>query len=482
MNMGKALWSGRFDEGMDESTLDFTSSLDADMMLAYYDAMGSIAHARMLKKCKIIPAKDADLIIKGLKDIVAQMEEGEFDIDDSLEDIHTNIETALTQAIGPVGGKLHTGRSRNDQVATDFKMYLRDAALDIIGTIDDLICALVEKAKKYQKVVLPGFTHMQHAQPVTLAQHYLAFAFKLDRDADRFVSALKRMNLCPLGAAALAGTTYKIDREMTAKALAFDAPTNNSMDSVSDRDFVSEIAFCASLTANHLSSMSEELVLWSTSEFGFIEMDDRYSTGSSIMPQKKNSDIAELIRGKTGNVTGSLVSMLMLTKGLPLSYNRDIQEDKKNVMSSLEGLIDSIVMMTNMIDTVKINKDRMMKECETGFINATDLADYLVRKGVPFREAHAIVGQAVRDCIKSGKSLEQLKITEFKKYSALIDDKVYDSIKIDKCVANRKSYGGTSPSSTKVQIDEIMKLVGEREKFVDSKSTLIEECWNKLLE
>ena len=444
----QALWSGRFEDKMDDSTLSFTSSLDVDVMLSFYDVMGSLAHVRMLKKCEIIPSDDADRIIEGLKTIAAEMENGEFKMDESLEDIHTNVEFRLTDMIGPAGGKLHTGRSRNDQVATDFRMYLRDMTLETVKNIDLLIDSLITIAKDNGDTVMPGFTHMQHAQPVTLAQHMLAHAFKLSRDAQRFLDAFERLNLCPLGSAALAGTTYPIDREMTARSLGFKGPTFNSMDSVSDRDFVTELAFCASLTSIHLSSMSEELVLWSSQEFGFIEMADKYTTGSSIMPQKKNPDIAELIRGRSGAINGSLITMLMMIKGLPLSYNRDLQEDKKPVMESLDSLNSCLTMMSKVISTMKVRSDVMLSKVTSGFINATDLADYLVTKGVPFREAHGIVGASVRYCIDNGKKLDDLSVEEFNKFSPLITDDVYQFIDVRNCVERRSSFGGTSSAST----------------------------------
>jgi len=478
----QALWSGRFDEGMDDSTLAFTSSLDVDVALAFYDVMGSLAHVKMLKKCDILSKDDADKIIDGLRTIAAEMENNEFDIDMSLEDIHTNIEFQLTEKIGPVGGKLHTGRSRNDQVATDFKMYLRDAAIESVIAIDGLIDALIKIAQEHGNTIVPGFTHMQHAQPVTIAQHALAHAFRLGRDADRFLDAFNRMNKCPLGAAALAGTTYPIDREMTAMALGFTRPTENSMDSVSDRDFVAEFAFCASLTSIHLSSMAEELVLWSSQEFKFIDMDDRFTTGSSIMPQKKNPDITELIRGKTGAVTGSLISVLMMMKGLPLSYNRDLQEDKAPVMSSIDTITICASMMTMVVSTMKFNKNRMLSAVTEGYINATDLADYLVSKGIPFREAHGVVGTTVRYCIENNKKLEDLTIEEFKKFSELIDKDVYDVLPIEKCVERRNSLGGTSSISTDVQIIEAIRELMTREDTVRQESELIERCWSELLQ
>ena len=478
----QALWSGRFAEGMAESTLDFTSSLDVDSALAFYDVMGSLAHVRMLRKCGIIPEADADSIIGGLRTIAAEMESGDFELDFSEEDIHTNVEFRLTALIGPAGGKLHTGRSRNDQVATDFRMYLRDAVLEAVGAIDGLIDTLVKVAQDHGATVMPGFTHMQHAQPVTVAQHYLAHAFKLARDAERFIDAYGRMNLCPLGATALAGTTYPIDRRMTAEALAFAGPTENSMDSVSDRDFVSELAFCASQTAVHLSSMAEELVYWSSPEFGFIEMDDRYTTGSSIMPQKKNPDIAELIRGRTGSVIGALVSMLVMQKGLPLTYNRDLQEDKRPLMDAMDTLTKCLTIMSPVISTMRFDTVRMRRAVEEGFINATDLADYLVVKGVPFREAHGIVGAAVRHCIEQGKRLEDMSMDEFRGFSGLIGEDVYDCISIDRCVERRDSLGGTSLASTDAQIMSVIQGYMSREDFVRQETSLIEGAWDALLE
>ena len=477
----QALWSGRFDGEMDDSTLQFTSSLDVDKKLSFYDVMGSLAHVKMLKERSIIPAEDADSIIGGLRTIASEMKNGVFTIDYSLEDIHTNVEFRLTDIIGPAGGKLHTGRSRNDQVATDFKMYLRDAVLTTVGNLNTLIDSLLTIAKDNGSTIMPGFTHMQHAQPVTLAEYALAYLFKLSRDAQRFMDSFERMNYCPLGSAALAGTTYIIDRDMTAKALGFRGPTYNSMDSVSDRDFVTELAFCASLTSVHLSSMSEELVFWSSQEFRFVELDDRYTTGSSIMPQKKNPDIAELIRGKCGSVNGSLFTMLMLTKGLPLSYNRDLQEDKKPIMESLETLNACIIMMTKMISTMKVNKDVMLAKVKSGFINATDLADYLVTKNIPFREAHGIVGSCVRYCIENKKNLDDLTLEEFRSFSPVIKDDVYDFIDIRNCVERRSSFGGTSSASTDQQIYIAMREYMSRVDTVRQEKEYLESCWNALL-
>ena len=436
IRLQQALWSGRFEGGMDGSTLEFTSSLDVDSRLAFYDVMGSLAHAKMLKACGIIPAEDADSIIAGLKEILGEIDGGTFKLDYSLEDIHTNVEFSLTQRIGPAGGRLHTGRSRNDQ----------------------------------------------HAQPVSLAQHMLAHAFRFSRDADRFLDAFRRMDKCPLGAAALAGTTYPIDRKMTASALGFREPTENSMDTVSDRDFVSELAYCAAQTAVHLSSLSEELVLWNSQEFGFVEMDDRYATGSSIMPQKKNPDIAELVRGKTGSVIGSLVSMLVLTKGLPLTYNRDLQEDKAPVMESMAAVISSAAMMAKVVSTSVFRTERMAEVTGRGQINATDLADYLVTKGVPFREAHGIVGAAVRKSIETGVNLEDMPLEELRGFSDKIGEDVYQVLPAKRCMERRCSYGGTSPGSTDFQIGQAMEQIMSRDGTIRQEKQLIENCWKALRE
>ncbi len=466
---------------MDDSTLDFTSSLDVDSRMAFYDVMGSLAHVNMLKSCGILPAEDVNAIIGGLKAILKEIEDGTFQLDYKLEDIHTNIEFSLTERIGPAGGKLHTGRSRNDQVAVDFRMYLRDKALEAAKSIDGLITSLLKVAEDNAETIMPGFTHMQHAQPVTLAQHMLAYVFKFSRDADRFLDAFNRLNKCPLGSAALAGTTYPIDRFMTAEALGFKEPTENSMDSVSDRDFVNELAFCAAQTQLHLSSMCEELVLWSSQEFAFVEMDDRYTTGSSIMPQKKYPDIAELVRGKTGGVVGSLMTMLVMTKGLPLTYNRDLQEDKAPVMDSIDTVISCLDIMAKVISTAQFKKDRMMEVTSRGQINATDLADYLVTKDVPFREAHAIVGAAVRESIESGVNLEDMPLEKLKAFSDKIGEDVYSFITVKRCVERRESYGGTAPSSTDIQMSKAIEQLMGREETLRQERQLIDGCWKSLM-
>lgn len=477
----KSLWSGRFDNEMDNDTLAFTSSLDVDTSLGYYDVMGSLAHVKMLKKREILSKGDADLIMDGLKQIAGEMEEGEFEINYAFEDIHTCVEQRLTDIIGPVGGKLHTGRSRNDQVSTDFRMFLRDAILEIVEKLERLRLGLIEVSEEHTDTIMPGFTHLQHAQPVTMAHHLMAYVAKFGRDSERLLDAFHRMNECPLGSAALAGTTYPIDRDMTSAALGFRKPTENSMDSVSDRDFVAEIAFCATLTANHLSSLSEELVLWSSQEFGFVEMDDRYSTGSSIMPQKKNPDIAELIRGRTGSSFGALVSILTTLKGLPLCYNRDLQEDKRPLMDSLQTVADCIDMMYSMVTTMRIDEERMVGVMDKGFINATDLADYLVTKDIPFREAHGIVGAAVRYCISENIGLEELPIEKLRSFSDKIDEDVYDVLSIEQCVERRNSYGGTSSISVDIQIINARASVMETMDIVAERFKAHEKCWAKLM-
>ncbi|MCL2032041.1 MAG: argininosuccinate lyase [Methanomassiliicoccaceae archaeon] len=476
----KALWSGRYDGGMDDSTLEFTSSLDTDLALGFYDIMGSIAHVTMLRDCGVLSGGDAGEMIEGLRAILKDVKEERLEIDCGLEDIHTNIEHALTMLKGPVGGKLHTGRSRNDQVATDLRMYLRDAVLEAAKDIDILIKTLTDLASNSLTVIMPGFTHMQHAQPVTAAQHMMAHAFRLGRDAERFLESFERINVCPLGAGALAGTTYPIDRKQTSDLLGFGRPTENSMDSVSDRDFVIETAFCASMLAVHLSSMAEELILWSSPEFGFIEMDDRYTTGSSMMPQKKNPDVAELIRGRTGGIIGDLVAALVLMKGLPLTYNRDLQEDKKIIMGSVHTAIQCTLMMSKIISTMRFDADRMSDLTKKGYINATDMADYLVAKGMPFREAYGAVGSAVRFCIREKRGLEELTLSEMKEFSGLIDDDVFDVLPIEKCVERRCSLGGTSPRSVEAQISGTLSSLTDREGRISRKISAINDCWNKL--
>lgn len=476
----QALWSGRFAGEVDGSTLEFTSSLDVDSRLAFYDVMGSIAHARMLGRQGIVPKADAALIVKGLQGMLDDLDGLASEGGGALEDIHTCVEFRLIERIGPAGGRLHTARSRNDQVATDFRMYARDAVLEAVSAVDSLAAALLDLAEGHVDTVMPGFTHMQHAQPVTLAQHLLAHACRLSRDADRLMDAYARVDLCPLGAAALAGTTYPIDRVWTARALGFAGPTSNSMDSVSDRDFAMELCSDAAICMTHLSSISEELVYWSSPEFGFVEMDDRYSTGSSIMPQKKNPDIAELVRGRAGAAFGALVAELTMAKGLPLAYNRDLQEDKRPLMDSMGTLASCASMLGRAVSAMEVKAGRMREAASEGFANATDLADYLAAKGVPFREAHGIAGAAVRLCIGTGRRLEDLGLDELAALSPAIGGDVYGVLPVDRCVERRGSLGGTSPESARAQIAAARPALEARERWVSRTSARLAGCWARL--
>jgi len=477
----KALWSGRFEKGMDEDVLAFTSSLAIDSRLAFYDVMGSLAHVRMLGERDILPSDDVELISNGLRTILRDIEDGRLKMDVSLEDIHTNIEQRLTEIVGPAGGRLHTGRSRNDQVSTDFRMYVRDRLLEAVVAIDTLQRTLVKRAESEAESVMPGYTHLQHAQPVTLGFHLMAHAFRLDRDADRLMDAYRRMNLCPLGSAAMAGTTYPIDRKRSADLLAFDGPTENAMDSVSDRDFVLDAVYCSCTVSLHLSSLCEELIVWSSPEFSFVEMDDAYSTGSSIMPQKKNPDIAELIRGRSGRPLGAMSGLMAMLKSLPMAYNRDLQEDKGPAMEALDNMISSLRMAERMMATLNFNTARMRQMTEMGFINATDLADYLVVKGMPFRKAHEVVATAVRSCIERNKRLDDLSLDEMRSFSDMIDEDVFDVLNADSCVERRRSYGGTSPHCVLIQATECIDKVMRRESAVDDANRRIDSAWQDLL-
>ena len=476
------LWQKNYsiDLLMQQFTVRNDYILDQELLLS--DCTASIAHARMLESIGVLTSDELAKLTEGLRKITEAKLTTGFEIREEDEDCHTAIEGYLSSVYGQTGKRIHTGRSRNDQVATDFRMYLRDDALKAAEAVNQLMMSLVKVAEDNGDTVMPGFTHMQHAQPVTLAQHMLAHAFKFSRDADRFLDAFRRMDKCPLGAAALAGTTYPVDRHMTAQALGFREPTENSMDSVSDRDFVTELAYCAAQTAIHLSSLCEELVLWSSQEFGFVEMDDRYTTGSSIMPQKKNPDIAELVRGKTGSVIGSLMTMITMTKGLPLTYNRDLQEDKRPVMESMETVISCCTIMSKVIATSVFRKERMLEVTSRGQINATDLADCLVTKGVPFREAHGIVGAAVRHSIDSGRNLEDMTLDELREFSDRIEQDVYEILPVVKCVERRNSYGGTSPASTDVQISKAIEQIMLRDEVIRQETQLIENCWKQLAE
>lgn len=477
----KTLWSGRFSEGAAESTLAFTSSLAIDRRLARYDVLGSLAHSRMLARQGIISSEDGEAIQEGLRSIMVKIEDGSLPVQERLEDIHSNIEFLLTDMIGDAGARLHTARSRNDQVVTDLRMFMRDATLDTMDAVGLLQKAIMERASDNLEVILPGFTHIQHAQPVTVGHWLMAHFFRLQRDHERLMDSYRRLNVSPLGSAALAGTTYNIDRLYTSGLLGFDAPCPNSIDGVSDRDFVAEYLFAAALTAVHLSSLCEELVYWSSSEFGFLEMADAYSTGSSIMPQKKNPDVAELVRGRAGAAVGDLVNILTTMKGLPTAYNRDLQEDKPAVFATYDRLVPCLRMAAAMVATVRFNEERMLSACKDGFLNATDLADYLAMKGLPFRRAHEVVGAVVRYAIDNRKRLEDMTLIEFKGFSDIIDEDVFSVLPVERCVARRTSIGGTSPEVIPMQLSQAMSVLRRQSDFTDRERSRIEKAFRSLL-
>ena len=436
------LWKGRFKKEADPRTNDFNSSIAFDSRMYRQDIEGSIAHATMLGRQGIIGAEESEKICAELKKIRDDIDSGALAIDPDAEDIHTFVEQELTARLGDTGKRLHTGRSRNDQVALDIRLTLREDCLSLIEQLRGLLRVLCKKAGKYSAAVMPGYTHMQRAQPVTFGHHLMAYVEMLLRDISRLEDALKRMNQCPLGSGALAGTTYPLDRELTAELLGFPAPTENSLDGVSDRDFCAEIAFAVSLCMVHLSRLCEELVLWSSWEFKFIELDDAYCTGSSIMPQKKNPDLAELIRGKSGRVIGDLTALLTMMKGLPLAYNKDMQEDKEAVFDAVDTLKLCLTPLIPMLDTMTVLEQNMRKAAAGGFINATDCADWLVAvKGLPFRDAYKITGELVALCIERGETLESLSLGEYKRVHPAFDEGVYEAISLDKCVGDRKVLG-----------------------------------------
>ena len=456
--MGK-LWEGRFSKALDETADDFNSSISFDSKMYRQDITGSMAHAAMLGAQKIIPQEDADMIIGALQGILEDLEAGRLQIDLSCEDIHMFTETELTKRIGDIGKRLHTARSRNDQVALDIRMYLRDETKKIIALLEDLIEAVTEQAEKNKDVILPGYTHLQRAQPITFGHHLMAYAMMFIRDIGRLRDALRRMNLSPLGSCALAGTTYDTDRRFIAEKLGFDGITANSIDGVSDRDFCVELCAAFALIMTHLSRFSEEIILWSSWEFKYIELDDSFTTGSSIMPQKKNPDMAELVRGKTGRVYGNLITLLTMLKGLTLAYNKDMQEDKEAIFDSLETLQKCLEVFAPMIRTFTVCKENMYRAAQKGFINATDLADYLVRKGLPFRSAYKIVGQIVASCIQENKVLDTLSLEEYRTHSPLFDQDLYEEISLETCVGKRISEGGTSVASVEKQMKKVMEFL-----------------------
>ena len=459
--MKKKLWGGRFSKETDALVDDFNSSIRFDSRMYREDIEGSIAHAGMLGRCGIIASEDAALIQKTLREILEDIAAGKVDFAIDAEDIHMNVETLLIERIGDVGKRLHTGRSRNDQVALDLRLYLRRETDSILDTVKTLMKALLDLAEQHTETIMPGYTHMQKAQPVTFAHHLLAYFEMLKRDYDRLSQCRGRMNIMPLGSGALAGTTYPLDRASVAAELGFDAVTNNSLDGVSDRDFAIEFCADASMLMMHLSRFCEELILWSTHEFSFVEMDDAYSTGSSIMPQKKNPDVAELIRGKTGRVYGDLTTLLTMMKGLPLAYNKDMQEDKEAVFDAVDTLLLCLPVFTKMLTTMTVKRDVMLKGAKGGFANATDVADYLVKKGVPFRDSHAIVGQMVAKAIERHKNLDEFTLEEFKACSPLIEEDIYKAISMETCVGDRKLKGGPAPERTRAEIADGRALLAQ---------------------
>ena len=438
------LWGGRFTQPTDAFVEEFTASIQFDKRLYHQDIRGSIAHARMLGKQGIIPRSDVEAIVEGLQRILSRIEEGTFDFSISLEDIHMNIESRLSAKIGEAGKRLHTGRSRNDQVALDIRLYLRDEIVEIVSYIDLLIDALLKQAEENLDVIMPGFTHLQTAQPILFSHHMMAYVEMLKRDSARMEDCLKRVNVLPLGAGALAGTTFPIDREYVAEQLEFAAITRNSLDSVSDRDFSLEFLAASSILMMHLSRLSEELILWSTSEFKFIELSDSFCTGSSIMPQKKNPDVPELVRGKTGRVYGNLMALLTVMKSLPLAYNKDMQEDKEPLFDTIDTVKGSLKVFADMIREMRIYPATMRKAAGQGFSTATDVADYLVRRGLPFRDAHEAVGKAVAYCVENEMELIELTLTEWQLFSPRFEKDIFETITVEACIDARNVPGGTA--------------------------------------
>ena len=453
------MWKGRTDGVLNQEADDFNSSIFFDKKMFKQDIIGSMAHAEMLAKQNIISDKDLEQILSGLEGILQDIISSKLEISADAEDIHMFVEAELINRIGDVGKKLHTARSRNDQVALDLRMYLKDECATIETLLKDLIKTIVIKAEENQTTILPGYTHLQRAQPIVFAQHLLAYAQMFLRDLGRLGDAVKRMNVSPLGSCALAGTTYPTDRYYVANKLGFDGISANSIDGVSDRDFCVELLSCFSLIMTHLSRFSEEIILWSSWEFKFVELSDAFTTGSSIMPQKKNSDMAELIRGKTGRVYGDLMGILTVLKGLPLAYNKDMQEDKESIFDGVETIQKCLKVFTPMLMEMKVLKDNMLLAAKKGFINATDLADYLTKKGMPFRSAYKLTGELVSKCVKEDKVLEDITLDEYKEFSELFDIDLYEEISLTTCVNKRISEGGTSPLSVKKQIEDLKKSI-----------------------
>lgn len=457
--MADKMWAGRQTGQNDVLADEFNSSIAVDSRMVVQDITGSMAHATMLGAKGIIPKQASEQIVDTLGDILEDIQSGKLAIDMSAEDVHMFVEAELTKRLGDAGKMLHTARSRNDQVAVDLRMYLRDEGNEIVSLLQKVIAAIVEVAEANVETIMPGYTHLQRAQPVTFAHYLSAYGMMLCRDVDRVRDAVKRMNVCPLGSCALAGTTYPIDRAMTAKALGFDAYCLNSMDGVSDRDFCVELLGAFATIMMHLSRLSEELILWSSLEFGFITLSDAYTTGSSIMPQKKNSDMAELIRGKTGRVYGDLMAMLTTLKGIPLAYNKDMQEDKEAIFDAVDTVKLCLGIMAPMLATMNVHTDKMFAAVTEGFVGATDMADYLTKKGMPFRAAYKIVGALVGKCVAEGKTLEQIELAEYQQTSELFDEDIYTAINPKTCIAKRISAGSTGPDSFAPQAEFMKKYI-----------------------
>ena len=454
------LWAGRFSKEIDKKTNDFNSSISFDSRMYREDIEGSMAHAEMIGECGIIEKSESQAIIEGLKGILADIDNGKLQIDPNAEDIHTFIEGELTQRLGQTGKRLHTARSRNDQVAVDIRLYLKKEVQNIKKQVKELIGVICNKAEEYAGAVMPGYTHLQRAQPITFGHHLMAYAEMLLRDVDRLECAYRHMDEMPLGSGALATTTYPIDRTITAKLLNFDRVSQNSLDGVSDRDFCMELASVLSIIMVHLSRFSEEIIMWCSWEFKFVELDDAFSTGSSIMPQKKNPDIAELVRGKSGRVFGDLMTLLTVMKGIALAYNKDMQEDKEAIFDAVDTVKMCLTAFTPMIDTMKVLTENMRKAAANGFINATDCADYLVKKGLPFRDAYKATGTLVAICIEKKTTLEELPIEEYKKICEVFDEGVYEAISLENCVNGRKVIGGPASENVKAQVKRVRELIG----------------------
>ena len=457
------LWQGRFQKGTSSITEDFNSSIAVDQRMYREDILGSIAHARMLGECGIIPSEDSVLIINGLVSILEDADKGLLEFTVEAEDIHMNVETLLIERIGEAGKRLHTGRSRNDQVALDFRMYMKKGTKEVKDMILDLLKVILDLSSKHKDTIMAGYTHLQKAQPVTLGHHLMAYFQMFSRDLTRYIDSEKRMDHMPLGSGALAGTTYPIDRQMVASELGFGNLTENSMDGVSDRDFALEFLGASSILMMHLSRFCEEIIIWNSNEFGYIEMDDAFSTGSSIMPQKKNPDIAELVRGKTGRVYGDLVALLTIMKGLPLAYNKDMQEDKETTFDALDTVKACLAAFTPMLSTATFKKEAMMAKLRGGFLNATDAADYLVMQGIPFRSAHEVIGRMVNYCIINGKALDDLSADEFKSFSDKFGEDILEFIKMENCLQRRKTYGGPSAAAMDTAINNAGAFISSAE-------------------